>query len=300
MKTPLVICLVLASALDARAGCMLGRSLEWLTDTAQSIGVYTVTSVESKTPDNPSLDRVYYSLELKLKESIKGKPPANVKYGYEENYFVVKEKSVAQGDLFLVFRGVIDKDEPLQAVHVISLEHPGGVLDSSMALAMNAKFEALTDGGAILRTVRDRMAAHPGTYPAQDGRAAVDITQSPAFNGIELDDGYVLLVPPDLRPELVAPHELWMIVTALRSWYGIHHSMPSGGPAQIVKALCSVNFLPPDVLTARANAKGEYLDPWGTPYRIDASNPKFPWAYSCGPDKKDDGGAPGSDDIVSW
>ena len=50
----------------------------------------------------------------------------------------------------------------------------------------------------------------------------------------------------------------------------------------------------------RFNARGEYLDPWGTPFHIDASNPTFPWAYSFGKDTKDDGGVPESDDIPSW
>lgn len=45
---------------------------------------------------------------------------------------------------------------------------------------------------------------------------------------------------------------------------------------------------------------GEYLDPWGTPYRFDLSDPKAPRVWSCGPNRKDEGGAEGSDDIVSW
>lgn len=55
-----------------------------------------------------------------------------------------------------------------------------------------------------------------------------------------------------------------------------------------------------DASPKRFNTHGEYLDPWGTPFHIDASNPLYPWAYSFGKDTKDDGGIPRSDDIASW
>jgi hypothetical protein len=45
---------------------------------------------------------------------------------------------------------------------------------------------------------------------------------------------------------------------------------------------------------------GKFVDPWGTPYRIDTSNPDFPWMYSFGKNKIDEGGAPASDDVASW
>ena len=48
------------------------------------------------------------------------------------------------------------------------------------------------------------------------------------------------------------------------------------------------------------NAKGELTDPWGTPYRFDLSDPKSPRVWSCARNRKDDGGAQSSDDIVSW
>ena len=53
--------------------------------------------------------------------------------------------------------------------------------------------------------------------------------------------------------------------------------------------------------TAKFNSpQGAFLDPWGTPYRIDLSNPEEPRVWSCGPNRRDEGGAKGSDDIVSW
>ena len=43
------------------------------------------------------------------------------------------------------------------------------------------------------------------------------------------------------------------------------------------------------------SAKGEFLDPWGTPYRI--SLDKQLRAYSCGPNRRDEDG--NGDDIVA-
>ena len=48
------------------------------------------------------------------------------------------------------------------------------------------------------------------------------------------------------------------------------------------------------------NAQGAFIDPWGTPYVLDLSKPEAPRAWSCGPNRRDEGGAKGSDDIVSW
>ena len=78
---------------------------------------------------------------------------------------------------------------------------------------------------------------------------------------------------------------------------------PTGDHSQIIAALRGKNlrqiiFFEGDA--KRFNGRGEFLDPWGTPYRIDVSNPDFPWAYSFGPNKVDEGGTQPSDDISSW
>jgi hypothetical protein len=48
------------------------------------------------------------------------------------------------------------------------------------------------------------------------------------------------------------------------------------------------------------NAKGELIDPWGTSYLFDLTDLDFPRIWSCGKNRQDDGGRPGSDDVVSW
>jgi hypothetical protein len=89
-------------------------------------------------------------------------------------------------------------------------------------------------------------------------------------------------------------------VIQYRATYGLP---PSGNHAQILAALRGENlrhirFL--DRPSKSFNERGELLDPWGRPYRIDTTNPAFPWAYSLGKNARDDGGAPGSDDVPSW
>jgi hypothetical protein len=48
------------------------------------------------------------------------------------------------------------------------------------------------------------------------------------------------------------------------------------------------------------NSDGEMIDPWQTAYRIGITSDQFPWAYSFGKNRIDEGGNIGSDDIVSW
>jgi hypothetical protein len=52
------------------------------------------------------------------------------------------------------------------------------------------------------------------------------------------------------------------------------------------------------------NAKGEFVDPWGTPYKIlpqpNERLPRLVGVYSCGKNREDEHGAESSDDLVSW
>ena len=48
------------------------------------------------------------------------------------------------------------------------------------------------------------------------------------------------------------------------------------------------------------NEKGELVDTWGTPYRIDLNAEQGPRVSSAGKNMVFEGDAPGSDDIRSW
>jgi len=81
--------------------------------------------------------------------------------------------------------------------------------------------------------------------------------------------------------------------------YGYH---PEGSPSDLLRTLRGDNkrkiiFF---VCTTRSmNASGEFIDPWGQPYHIDQSDPSSPRVYSSGPNRLDEHGAKGSDDIVA-
>lgn len=93
------------------------------------------------------------------------------------------------------------------------------------------------------------------------------------------------------------------IVNALKAYRVDYGSMPGGDAAEIVKALRGKNprhtvFM--EVPPERISPGSGYLDPWDSAYKIDVSNPDKPRVYSFGKDKQDNGGAEGTDDVVSW
>lgn len=80
-------------------------------------------------------------------------------------------------------------------------------------------------------------------------------------------------------------------------------ALPQGAPAQVLGVICDDNprkipFFEPRL--DQLSRSGEYLDPWGSPYRIVISQKNGPRVYSIGKDRVDDGGRPESDDVVSW
>jgi type II secretory pathway pseudopilin PulG len=93
------------------------------------------------------------------------------------------------------------------------------------------------------------------------------------------------------------------ITEALRRYYSEYQSLPNGSHHQIIATLSGDNphqivFFAIDWEQIRA--AGQFLDPWGVPYQIDTSDPTKPRVYSTGPNKQDDKGEPGSDDVVPW
>ena len=93
------------------------------------------------------------------------------------------------------------------------------------------------------------------------------------------------------------------LVTAIHQYFQEYRAFGTIDNANIIRELRGANtrgivFL--DEHTDRFNANGEFTDRWGMPFRIDVSDPAHPRVWSCGPDRHDDGGKEGSDDIVSW
>lgn len=101
-----------------------------------------------------------------------------------------------------------------------------------------------------------------------------------------------------------AKHDVDVLVVAVRGFIAENGRAPTGTLAQIAALLRGedVGGQNPrrlDYVVARLremNAAGEFIDPWGTPYRIQTA--PEPRAYSCGPNRRDEAGE--GDDICSW
>lgn len=93
-----------------------------------------------------------------------------------------------------------------------------------------------------------------------------------------------------------AKHDVSELVIALNAYAIKFGRPPAGTTAEICAQLAGQNPThEPVVDSYEMNAAGEFIDPWGTPYRL-VSGPLIR-AYSCGPNATDEQG--GGDDIVS-
>jgi type II secretory pathway pseudopilin PulG len=101
-----------------------------------------------------------------------------------------------------------------------------------------------------------------------------------------------------------ARHDVQIIALALDGFVQENRDYPKGTRGEICRMLRgeSVNGQNPkklDYIEAQpyeVNASGEFVDPWGEPYRF-AVDPKAR-VYSCGPNRIDELGE--GDDIASW
>ena len=130
-----------------------------------------------------------------------------------------------------------------------------------------------------------------------------------AMGAISLALGVILLIPA-FRLLCAPPHanaEAWQgarhTVEGLQHYFEEYHTHLAGDNAYVTGILMGNNphkiaFIVPS--TKLINNRGEYTDPWGTPYQFDFSDPEHPRIWSCGRDRHDDHGATGSDDITSW
>jgi len=198
MKPTIYIFLHLVAALTLRAEIIVGASLEWLADTSASVGLYQVTESRKESDSE-------FQLFFRLDDALKGKPPLTA----ASSYWVRLPKgsqppSVSVGDRFLIFLKPDDKDSP-RVAHLINLStSQSGGWDS---VAINCKFEVLTDHAQILATVRGRIKSHPAEtatklheYP--NSRFDVEVPfDSPAFKVLYGGSTCYLLVPADLKPK---------------------------------------------------------------------------------------------------
>jgi hypothetical protein len=93
-----------------------------------------------------------------------------------------------------------------------------------------------------------------------------------------------------------ARHDVKELVLALQA-YAIEFREPLTGPTPVVCAALRGDNPRREAIVEgyRLNADGEFLDPYGTPYRFQTDSMRV---HSCGPNKQDEAGA--GDDIASW
>jgi hypothetical protein len=121
--------------------------------------------------------------------------------------------------------------------------------------------------------------------------------------------GFVLLIViPEIglvekSRRMAARSSAAQVAVAVKQYVSEYGFRPGDNEAQIMTTLRGENtrkivfFEVPD---RSLNTKGELIDLWGTPFRFDLSDAQNPRVWSCGKDRRDDGGAEGSDDITRW
>ncbi len=105
------------------------------------------------------------------------------------------------------------------------------------------------------------------------------------------------------RAEVEAKNRALWFATALESYKIDCDEYPHGAPSEIMRSLLGNNPRKMIYFEAPAkdfNEKGELIDPWQTPYRVEFGDFPRPHVSSAGRNKVFDGDAAGSDDICSW
>lgn len=105
---------------------------------------------------------------------------------------------------------------------------------------------------------------------------------------------YFLFTP--IRRQYHAQHDVNELLLALKAYQITFGDLPQGSAAQVCTALSGRNPTKEAVVESyETNAAGEFIDPWGTPYRF--SFERNLSVSSFGPNRTDDQGR--GDDIVA-
>lgn len=118
---------------------------------------------------------------------------------------------------------------------------------------------------------------------------------------------FALLFPsvsdgPDRRS--ATKNDVTQIAVALQQFKSEYGNYPTGSENQLIAILQGNNpkkivFI--ELPKKQFDKSGNFIDQWGTPYRIDTSDlDSKPKVWSFGKNKKDDRGAEHTDDVASW
>ena len=196
MKFIFYVFLYLVATSALRAESIVGKSLEWLADTSMSIGVYRVTGSRKEAD-------FHFELSFQLEDVLKGDPLRSTAASYWLRFREGAKPKVAPGDRFLVFLKPDDHDSP-RVDHLINLSVSQDAGWDSVAI--NSKFEVLTDQAQILALVRARLQSHPteAVFRRHDDFGSsleVEVPgNTPAHYVLFSGSDCYLLVPDDLKP----------------------------------------------------------------------------------------------------
>jgi hypothetical protein len=204
MKTLVATVLVCCLAGSTEASLIAERSVEWLCDFSDAMGVYRVASNSVVTTNQNG--RQWWTYTLQLSESLKGNPPKECKSEFSvHGSAATNGDSIRGGDQVLVSFQTQQSNSP-QILHQINLSRPWHA--GAGYVAVTAQFSVLLDGKQITELVRARLGKQSGSSPpAENGPHHGTYVEVPpntqAWKALWAGSACDLLVPDDLKP--IAP-----------------------------------------------------------------------------------------------
>jgi hypothetical protein len=180
MKTLVATVLVCCLAGSTEASLIIERSVEWLCDFSDAMGMYSVASNSVVATNQNGRQRWTYTLQLS--EPLKGNPPKECKSEFSTHGSAATNgDSIQGGDQVLVSFQTQQSSSPT-ILHQINLARPWHA--GAGYVAVTAQFSVLLDGKQITELVRARLKKQSGRLP-------------PATNGPH--HGSHVEVPPDTQ-----------------------------------------------------------------------------------------------------
>jgi hypothetical protein len=181
------------------ASLIVERSVQWLCDFSDAMGVYNVVADSVVTSNQNGRQRWTYSLQLS--ESLKGKPPKESKADFSvQGSAATTGDSIRGGDQVLVsFQTQQSYAPPI--LHQINLTRPWHA--GAGYVAVTAQFNVLLDGQRIRELVLARLGKSSGSLPpggsGQRQGTGVEVPpDTQAWKALWAGSACHLLVPDDL------------------------------------------------------------------------------------------------------
>lgn len=179
--------------LPAQAEIVVTRSLEWLCDNSDAVGIYKIVENSLKTTNKNNRQRYTYTLQLS--ESLKGNPAkqCNAEFSVYGRAAKTTGDTVRKADEILVCFQTKKPYAPA-IIHQINLSKPWHA--GANFVAVDAKFNMMKKRNEIMTLVRSRL-KHPQSKSVQ---LAIP-PDSEAWKALWSGSSCFLLVPEDLKPE---------------------------------------------------------------------------------------------------